>query len=273
MWNKKSVENPGAEMGILEHLAELRTRLLYSFLAICAAAVISYEFAPFLFDVLSRPYFEAFPDNQLIGTGPAEAFMLKIKVALFSGILLSSPFLFLQLWLFVAPGLYENEKRLVFPFVFCTTALFVLGAWFCYRFVVPLAFEFFHAQYASIGVTPQIRLSEHLSMMMQTLVGFGAVFELPIIAFFLARLGLITHHTLIRGSRYAVVIIFIVSAVLTPPDVLSQLLMAGPICLLYAFSILVVKYAYRAPTAEHAESDPAGLEQAALPGNPDSQHR
>jgi sec-independent protein translocase protein TatC len=185
----------------------------------------------------------------LIGTGLAEAFVLKLKVALFAGIVLSSPFLFFQLWLFVAPGLYAAERRLVVPFVASTTSLFLLGVWFCYEWVFPFAFEFFRGEYASIGVTPTVRISEHLALMIQGLVGFGAVFQLPVLAFFLARLGIIDERTLIGGTRYAIVAIFILSAVLTPPDVLTQFLMAGPLLLLYGISILVVRFTTPAPVS------------------------
>jgi sec-independent protein translocase protein TatC len=237
------------EMDIFAHLRELRRRILWSLLGIMCGAVVAYSYATAIFDFLSRPYFVAFPDNILIGTGLAEAFVLKLKVALFAGIVLSSPFLFFQLWLFVAPGLYAAERRLVVPFVASTTSLFLLGVWFCYEWVFPFAFEFFRGEYASIGVTPTVRISEHLALMIQGLVGFGAVFQLPVLAFFLARLGIIDERTLIGGTRYAIVAIFILSAVLTPPDVLTQFLMAGPLLLLYGISILVVRFTTPAPVS------------------------
>lgn len=242
---------PGREIGEMDlfgHLRELRRRLVWSLIGVVCGAGVAYGFAEQIFDLLCKPYFVAFPGNVLIGTGLAEAFLLKLKVAVFAGIVLASPFLFYQLWLFVAPGLYAAEKRLVAPFVLATTALFLLGVWFCYTWVLPFAFEFFREEYASIGVTPTVRISEHLALMVQALVGFGAVFQLPVLAFFLARLGVIDEQTLIGGARYAIVAIFVVSAVLTPPDVLTQFLMAGPLILLYGLSILVVK-ATRSRTA------------------------
>jgi sec-independent protein translocase protein TatC len=247
------------DMDLFGHLRELRRRLVNSLLAILVGAIVAYSFTTEIFDFLSRPYFDAFPDNILIGTGLAEAFILKLKVAFFAGIVLSSPVLFLQLWLFIAPGLYAGERRLAFPFVFSTTTLFTLGVWFCYRWVFPFAFEFFREEYISIGVTPTVRISEHLALMVQGLVGFGAVFQLPVIAFFLGRLGIIDAQTLIGGARYAIVIIFIVSAILTPPDVLTQFLMAGPILLLYGLSILVVRYTATSPEADkEAPQSPLG---------------
>lgn len=229
-------------MELMEHLQELRVRIVRIFLAVCVGAFISYEYSTEIFEILARPYFDAFPNSALVGTGPAEALILKLKVAFFCGIVLAGPYIFYQLWLFVAPGLYENEKRLALPFVASTSFLFIFGAWFCYHFIVPVAFGFFHEQYVSIGLTANVKVTEHLAVMLQSMVGFGAVFEMPVLAYFLARLGIIDHRMMLNGARYAIVIIFIVAAVLTPPDVLSQMLMAGPLCLLYGLSILIVKY-------------------------------
>lgn len=232
--------NP-TEMHLFEHLRELRKRLLFIALGLLAASTAAYSFSGEIFALLAAPYNAQFPNQMLIGTGPAEAFLLKIKVALFAGAIVSSPFTFLQFWLFIAPGLYDNERKLVIPFVISTSALFLFGVYFCYTAVVPVAFSFFADEYRSVGITPAIRMSEHLTVLTQALLGFGAVFEMPVLAFFLARVGLITHRTLIDGGRYAIVIIFIVSAILTPPDVLSQFLMAIPLLLLYALSILIVR--------------------------------
>ncbi len=233
-------------------------RIVRIFIAIFAGAVVSYEFSTQIFEILARPYFAAFPNSALIGTGPAEALILKLKVAFFCGIVLAGPYIFYQLWLFVAPGLYDNEKRLALPFVASTSFLFVFGSWFCYRFIIPVAFSFFHDQYVSIGLTANVKVTEHLSMMLQSMIGFGAVFEMPVLAYFLARLGILNHHMMISGARYAIVLIFIVSAVLTPPDVLSQMLMAGPLCVLYGISILIVKYTTApVPGADEHAAPPA----------------
>lgn len=249
-------------MHLFEHLAELRRRLIYSIAAVFVGAIASYNFSTQVFGFLCEPYFVAFPGSHLIGTGPAEALLLKIKVALFCGAILAAPIIFYQFWLFVAPGLYDSEKKLVTPFVFSTTFLFIVGAGFCYRFVIPIAFSFFHEEYQSINLTATVKISEHLSMMMQALLGFGIVFQMPIVAFFLARIGVLDHRMMLRGMRYALVVIFLISAVLTPPDVLSQFLMAGPLCVLYGLSILIVKLAYRekAPASqESTQPQPSGL--------------
>jgi len=234
---------PESEMGLLEHLRELRKRLVYSFLFIVVGAVAAYSYSNLVFDILNEPYRFAFPQNILIGTGPAEAFMIRIKVAFFVGAILSSPLLFTQVWLFVAPGLYEHEKKMLIPFVVISSFLFLAGISLCYYFVLPLAFKFFHEQYQAIGIVPEIKISELLSVMVSSLLGFGVVFELPVLAYFLGRAGIINHRMMISSARYAVFAIFVVSAVLTPPDVLSQFLMATPLTLLYAVSILVVKWA------------------------------
>ena len=242
--------NPRGEMGLFDHLAELRKRLAYSLLALSTATLLSYSYAGRFFAFLTEPYFRAFSREgaelaDLIGTGPAEAFLLKIKVSIFAGIILSSPFLFYQTWLFISPGLYRQEKRWILPFLFSSTLLFLSGAAFCYYAVLPLAFDFFNAEYASIGIVPAVKISEYLGLVIGLLLAFGAVFEVPILAFFLAQLGIIDDKMLLSWMRPALVAIFIISAVITPPDVVSQLLLAGPLILLYGVSIPIAKYAHR----------------------------
>ncbi|NLF25290.1 MAG: twin-arginine translocase subunit TatC [Deltaproteobacteria bacterium] len=237
-----------AEMGILEHLAELRLRLAYALAALTAASVIAYGFAGSLFLLLSAPYFQTFSNTgaqaaDLIGTGPAEAFILKIQLSIFAGAILASPVIFYQVWRFISPGLYEHEKKWAVPFLGCSTVLFVGGVLFCYYAVLPIAFDFFNDQYTSIGVKPAVKISEYLSLVIRLLLAFGLVFEIPVLAYFLARFGLIDDQMLLRWVRPAIVVIFIVSAIITPPDVISQFLLAAPLILLYGFSILIAKYA------------------------------
>lgn len=227
------------QMGVMEHLRELRKRLFYSIVAVLLGAIASYYFSSDVFNVLCEPYFRAFSNSPLIGTSPAEAWLLKVKVALFCGALVTSPFTFYQLWLFVAPGLYQNERKLVIPFVLLSSLLFIGGTVFCYFAVLPFTLSFFYGEFLSINVTPTIKIGDHLAMTITTLLGFGVVFELPLLSFFLTRAGVIDHSFLIQWYRHAIVLIFIVAAVLTPPDALTQLLMAGPLLLLYALSILV----------------------------------
>lgn len=229
------------ENDLFSHLYELRKRLLYSVVGILIFAIVSYLYSEVIVSFLSKPYFDAFKDHDLIGTGPAEAFILKIKIALFSGIIISIPWIFIQIWLFIEPGLKQNEKRLFIPFVFFASLLFLIGVTFSYFKVMPFAFSFFFEQYKSISITPQIKLGEHLSIMLKGLFGFGIIFEMPILAFFLAKLGVINSKFLIDYARHSIVIIFLIAAFLTPPDVVTQFLMAGPLLFLYFISYLVVK--------------------------------
>ena len=228
-------------MPLTAHLEELRWRLIKAIGAIALAFAITYNIADWLFTFLTRPLLElnsAPGPVELIGTGVTEAFFTKLKVSFIAAIFLASPVIFYQLWMFVAPGLYDREKRYVRPFVFFATIFFIVGAAFCYWVVFPVGYAFFIQQYESIGVSPSIRISEYLSFTARMLLAFGATFEMPVITFFLARLGLVTHRTMLSYARYAVLVIFIVAAVLTPgPDVASQLLMAGPLLVLYGLSI------------------------------------
>ena len=228
-------------MGLLEHLAELRTRLLWIALAVLVGAIVSYNFSNQIFSIINQPITTAFTKAQLIGTGPAEAFILRIKVSIFSGLILTSPLIFWQIWLFITPGLYEIERRLAIPFVILTTFLFLLGAVFCHKIILPISYAFFQSEYDKISIIPQIRISEHLSMVISTVLAFGVAFELPIIAYLLGKAGLLTDQTLIAAGRYAIVAIFIIAGVLTPPDVFSQFLLAGPLLILYGISILVLR--------------------------------
>jgi len=239
------------QMPLTAHLEELRWRLIKALLAITVAFIAVYNFADVLFELLTRPLI-ALQEGpvQLIGTGVTEAFFTKLKVSAIAALFLASPVIFYQIWLFVAPGLYDTEKRYAKPFVFFATIFFVMGAAFCYIVVFPVGYRFFLAEYATIGVSPSIRISEYLSFTSRMLLAFGVTFELPNVTFFLARLGLVNHRLLIRWFRYAIVVIFVVAAVLTPgPDIASQLLLAAPLLVLYALSILVAYIVARERTA------------------------
>jgi sec-independent protein translocase protein TatC len=228
------------KMPLTAHLAELRSRLIKSLIAVGVAFVLCYQFVETLMAWLIAPLKALDPASkvQVIGTGLAEAFFTKLKVSFIAGIFLASPVIFYQIWRFVAPGLYEHERRYVKPFVFFATCFFVCGAYFCYRLVFPTAFGFFLEEYGSISIEPLLKISEYLSFASRMLLAFGVVFELPVFTFFLARTGIVDHKMMMATWRYAVVGIFIVAAVLTPgPDVASQLLMATPLLVLYVASI------------------------------------
>jgi sec-independent protein translocase protein TatC len=245
-------------MPLTAHLEELRWRIVRALLALGLAFGVCYWFAEALFVFLVRPLAALRPEQTLvIGTGVTEAFFTKLKVSFIGALFLASPIIFFQAWRFVAPGLYESEKRLALPFALAASLFFVVGASFCYWLVFPVGFRFFLAEYESISVSPEIRISEYLTFASRMLLAFGVTFELPVVTFFLARVGVVTHRTLLHTWRYATVVIFIVAAVLTPgPDVASQLLMATPLLVLYWLSVGVAWLAARpAPAAVPAGSE------------------
>src|SRR6266478_1725691 len=249
-----------ATMPLTAHLEELRWRLIKSLAAVAVAFAVCYGFSEQVFTLLTRPLVGAAAGDehvQLIGTGVTEAFFTRLKVTFIAAIFAASPVLFYQAWRFIAPGLYSNERRTAAPFVLAGTFFFVVGAWFCYVAVFPVGYAFFLEEYRTIGVAPQIRISEYLSFASRMLLAFGVTFELPVVTFFLARLGLVTHRTLLGTWRYATVVIFVVAAMLTPgPDVASQLLMATPLLVLYWLSIGVAWLVARpAPAAVPAGNE------------------
>jgi sec-independent protein translocase protein TatC len=241
-------------MPLTAHLEELRTRIIRSLLGIAAGFLASYGFSEWLVAWLLKPLTAIRPDQALvIGTGVTDAFFTKLKVAAVAGVFVASPIVFYQAWQFVAPGLYERERRVALPFSAAATFFFVSGAAFCYYLVFPVAFRFFLDEFTSVGISPQIRVSEYLTFTSRMLLAFGVTFELPVVTFFLARIGLVTHRMMIAGARYAIVVIFIVAAVLTPgPDVASQMLMATPLLVLYALSIGIA-YMVGRPAAETSD--------------------
>ena len=241
-------------MPLTAHLEELRTRLIRALLAIAIGFAACYGFSEPLVAFLIRPLQSIRPEQSLvIGTGVTDAFFTKLKVAAVAGIFLASPAVFYQAWQFVAPGLYERERRVALPFSLAASFFFVTGAAFCYYAVFPVAFRFFLEQFTSIDIAPQIRVNEYLSFVSRMLLAFGATFELPVATFFLARLGLVTHRMMVAVWRYAIVVIFIVAAVLTPgPDVASQMLMATPLLILYGLSIGIAYLVGRPSSGEQA---------------------
>src|SRR5881398_2625013 len=247
-----------ARMPLTAHLEELRWRIVRALVAVGVGFSVCYAFSEHIFAFLLHPLAALRPSEALvIGTGVTEAFFTKLKVSFIAGIFAASPVIFFQAWRFIAPGLYEKEKRLAVPFSIAATAFFLTGAAFCYWFVFPVAYRFFLEEFVSISVAPQIRISEYLTFASRMLLAFGITFELPVVTFFLARVGVVTHRTLLGTWRYATVVIFIVAAVLTPgPDVASQLLMATPLLVLYWLSIGVAWLVARpAPAAVPAGSE------------------
>ena len=205
---------------------------------------VCYLFKDWTFKVITQPLVEAMPaQSSLIFTGLPEAFFIHMKIAFFASLLLTAPYTLFEIWRFISPGLYQNEKRLVFPFVFFSTILFAGGVLFGYFIALPPAFAFF-VSFSTDFLKPMISFREYLSLTLKFLLAFGLCFEMPVFMFFLAKLGIVNAKMLAKQRRYAILIIFIVAAVLTPsPDVVSQILMAIPLMFLYEVSIIVAKFA------------------------------
>lgn len=240
------------EMPLTEHLEELRWRVVKAVLAVALGFGVAYLYSDRIFGILTAPIETVGVGSGLsmIGTGVAEAFFTKLKVSFISGVFAASPVLFYQAWQFVSPGLHGHEKVYVVPFVVFATFFFFAGATFCYFTVFYVGYAFFIEQYQTIGIEPALRISEYLSFSSRLLLAFGITFELPVIAFFLARVGVIDHQTLIKPWRYAIIVIVVLAAVLTPgPDIASQMLLALPLMVLYCVSI-VVAWAFHRKTEE-----------------------
>lgn len=227
-------------MPFTAHLEELRSCLIISLVAVAAAFFACFAFSEALFSFLTAPLLRLkTPDLTLIGTGVPEAFFTKIKVAFIAALFFSFPVILWQAWRFVAPGLYEHEKQYARGFVLFGTLFFLLGAWFCYEVIFQVGYGFLLRRYQAIHVRPAIRIGEYLAFSSRLLLAFGITFELPVLAYFLTRVGLIDHRLMLRQFGYAVLLIFFLAAVLTPPDVVSQVLLALPLTALYGVSIAV----------------------------------
>ncbi|MCU0579494.1 MAG: twin-arginine translocase subunit TatC [Desulfobacterota bacterium] len=238
-------ENHEKTMPFTAHLAELRRCLIISFSAVGVGFAAAYAFSGEILEWLVRPLIQVLPPgNKLVFTALPEAFFIYLKVSLITGIVVASPVIFYQLWMFVAPGLYQKEKRLVLPFVFVSTALFVGGALFGYYVVFPVGFRFLVGfSTDNIKALPSIQM--YLTFCLKLLLGFGLVFEFPVVAFFLAKVGIIDAPMMARNRRVAILLIFIVAAIVTPPDIVSQILLAIPLYLLYEASIVLVRITVR----------------------------
>ena len=233
-------DSPGGEMSFLEHLDELRHRLVVSLAAVIVGFFASLFFIDRIFSFVMRPLQEILPHGgKLIYTEPTEAFMLQLKVAALAGLVLAAPLVMWQVWLFVAPGLYSREKRFALPFVFFSTFFFVAGAAFSHYVVFPTAWSFlasFTTDYMEF--TPKV--SSTFTLYARMLLAFGLVFQMPTVVLALARMGVVTAGFLVRHTKYAILIIFIVAAVVTPTsDVVTQALMAAPMIVLYGLSIVI----------------------------------
>lgn len=237
---------------LLDHLIELRRRLLYCIGAIVLAFLVCYYFAESIFSFLVQPLLAA-GQTRLIYTEIFEAFFVQVKVAFFAAVMVSFPIIANQLWQFVAPGLYRNEKRALLPFLLATPVLFLSGAAMAYYIAVPMALHFLLSFQGDVGGVNQEALpaiGNYLSFIMQFLFGFGVAFLLPVLLMLLERGGIVTRKQLVSARRYAIVGAFAIAAVLTPPDVGSQLLLAIPLCFLYELALIGIWFTERKRSRE-----------------------
>jgi len=242
------------KLPLTTHLEELRKRLIHILIALAIGFTLCYSFKEWLFLVVTRPLIAVLPKNSyMIFTSLPEAFFTYMKIAFFASLILTSPFILYEIWKFVSPGLYPKEKKYVFPFVFFSTLLFAGGVLFGYFIALPPAFKFF-VSFSTDALKPMVSMREYLSLALKFLLAFGICFELPVFVFFLTKIGIVNARMLSRQRRYAILVIFIVAAVLTPsPDVVSQILMAFPLMILYEISILVSRFAVRKPRADSGD--------------------
>jgi len=223
------------EMSFLDHLEELRQRIIRSLVVVIILAGGAYYFSADLVNLVSEPL----TDVGVHFKAPAEAFTTHIKVSIFAGAIAGVPYLLYQIWMFIGPGLLKREVKIVIPIVISSTIFFAIGGGFCFFYVVPLAVKFLLG-FATDNMKPMIMIGDYISFVGSMVLAFGIVFELPVASYILGRMGVIDYKMLNKGRRYSIVGILILSALLTPPDVISQLLLAGPLYLLYEISIFVV---------------------------------
>ena len=248
-------EDDQNQSSIIEHLLELRSRIIKSLIFFTFAFIISYLNAEKIYNFLLQPYVWALGENnigtkRLIFTALQETFITYLKLSFFSAICFSFPVFLIQIWKFIAPGLYQNEKRAILPFLIATPVLFITGALLAYFFIMPLAIKFFLSfetlsTQTSMPIQLEAKVSEYLSLIMVFMFAVGLSFELPVLLVLLATVGLIDSKYLSERRRYIIVIIFIIAAIITPPDPISQIGLAIPLMILYEISILVIKYLER----------------------------
>jgi sec-independent protein translocase protein TatC len=246
-----------AKSPFTEHLGELRDRLIHSFIAVGVGFVLAYLFKEKLFRILTAPLvtaMEASGNAKMIFTGLPEAFFTYLKVSLLAGIILATPVLFYQFWMFVSPGLYRNEKKYLLPVVFLSLFFFIIGASFGYFIVFPYGFQFFLG-FATDTIQAMPSMKEYLSFASKMLLAFGFVFELPLVITFMARMGLVTIPFLKKNRKYALLLFFVLSALITPPDVITQIMMALPLMVLYEISIIGARIFSRKPIQDTDEEE------------------
>ncbi len=246
------VDKEEQPMTLLGHLDELRKRLVRCSIAVGIGFLACYGFAEQLFGYLVAPLVAVMPaSSKLIFTALPEAFFTYIKISVVAGIFLTCPYIFYHIWAFIAPGLYEEEKKYIIPMALVSALFFATGAAFGYFIVFPFAFDFF-ISFNNETIQAMPKLGDYLDFSLRLLIAFGLIFEMPLFAFFGARIGLLTANFMRKGRKIAILCFFIVAAILTPPDVVSQVLMAGPLIILYEISILIALVFARSKNIEHS---------------------
>lgn len=241
------------KLPLTAHLQELRKRLIHSFVAVGVGFALCYLFAEKIFDILSTPLLTVMPaGGSLVFTSVAEAFFTYMKVAFIAGLILASPFVLYQVWAFVAPGLYRHERRYVVPFVLAGSLFLALGISFGYYIALPIGFKFLLG-FATDFIKPLPSMKEYLSFSIKFLLAFGLIFEFPVVLVLLARIGVVDAKTLARQRKYAILLIFVFAAILTPPDIVSQVILALPMIGLYELSIVLSRiFGKKPPLAQPA---------------------
>lgn len=250
-------DTPGEEQSFISHLVELRQRLVRAALAVLVVFLALTPFMKQIFDLLSRPLMVALPEGtKLLATGVITPFMVPLKVTLFTAFLLALPYVLYQVWAFVAPGLYKHEKKLAAPIIATSVAMFALGMTYCYFIVFGFVFKFIAGfAPASVSVAPDIEA--YFGFVLGMFLAFGLAFEMPIVVVLLSRFGIASIDALKTARPYVIVGAFIVAAIFTPPDVLSQLLLAIPLCLLYELGLQIARFVGKPKKDEAAENQPA----------------
>ena len=249
----------GQPMTLMEHLNELRRCLTRACLAVMVCFVGCWIVVDPIFNTLVNPLLAVLPEgSHPIYTTLPEGFFTRMFIALVAGVFVASPVIFYQVWSFIAPGLYDEEKKYIIPIAFLSAIFFIGGGLFCFFIVFPYVFTFF-ISFASESIIATPKVSDYLDFVLKLLIAFGLIFEMPLFSFFLSRLGIVTARGMRKMRRYAVLIIFVVAAILTPPDVVSQLLMAGPMLILYEVSILIAAlFGRKSPRAKKPSPTASG---------------
>jgi len=250
-----------SEDTFISHLVELRDRLLRALIAVGIVFVCLFPFASDLYDFLAQPLLNTLPEGaKMIATGVVTPFLIPVKVAAMVAFAVALPYVLYQAWAFIAPGLYAHEKRLVLPLVLASTVLFFLGVAFCYFFVFHLVFKFvFNIAPKSISVAPDIE--NYLNFVLTLFLAFGVTFEVPIVVLVLARMGIVTIEQLVSIRPYFIVVAFVVAAIVTPPDVVSQLMLAIPMWLLFELGLMAARAFGRRPAQGNGDYRPLGEEE------------